>query len=82
MSCNCMQTIDTKLAESGANTKIQRTYTLGSSVSAFPTILTALVEKKRGAKAMAVIPTYCPWCGLNYKNDQPAPRKLEEVPNG
>ncbi len=78
MTCNCMQTIDAKLANVGANTRISRIYTLGSSIESYPAISTELVEKKRGAQPKKLIPTYCPWCGLDYENDQPAPHKLEE----
>jgi len=72
-----MKTIDAKLADANANTRISRTYTLGAEVGMYPTIVTELVEKKRGARPIAVVPTYCPWCGLHYKTGRPGAAKAE-----
>ncbi len=82
MMCDCLKTIDENLKDAGSNTQISRIYTLGTGVNMFPAISTELIEKKRGSKPMSVLPTYCPWCGLNYKTSQPAPTKAAEVPNG
>lgn len=70
MGCDCMTTLDKKLADAGHNTKIARTFPFyGDSVGMTCTITTQLIEKKRGAKPMSVLPTYCPFCGKKCREN-------------
>jgi hypothetical protein len=67
VSCECLNRIDGKLADGGHNTKLDRTFVLsGPRAGMYPVIQTKLVEKKRGAKPLAVVPTFCPFCGVKY----------------
>lgn len=74
MACDCMTTLDKKLAEGGHNTKISRTFPFyGDAVGMTCTIATQLIEKKRGAKPLSVLPTYCPFCGKKYRESPQPP---------
>ncbi|HEY4529345.1 MAG TPA: hypothetical protein VIG97_03300 [Luteimonas sp.] len=77
MACECLDTIDSKLAEAGANTKVKRAFFLGSEISMTVAIGSELTEKKRGAKAWALKPTFCPFCGLHYGTGEPATPGVE-----
>jgi len=65
-----MDTLDARLAAAGHNTKISRTFPFyEDKVGMTCTITTELIEKKRGAKPLNVIATYCPWCGAKYRGE-------------
>lgn len=69
--CNCVEEVDAKLAAEGFNTRLGHTLhmvrrgKLGEMVS-LPMLTTMVVEKKRGARAKLVIPSFCPFCGKKY----------------
>ena len=70
MTCKCMDTLNARLAAAGHNTKISRTFPFyENKVGMTCTITTELIEKKRGAKPLSVLPTYCPWCGVKYQGE-------------
>jgi hypothetical protein len=70
--CDCVDKVDEKLKAEGTNTRlafmfvtVRRKGKLGEMVT-LPSIETALIEKRRGARPKRVIPTYCPFCGEKY----------------
>jgi hypothetical protein len=64
--CECVTRIDQLLKPH--NTKLALTITFGAKCEAYPTIQTEQVEKGRGkAKAQAMLPTFCPFCGDKYE---------------
>jgi hypothetical protein len=65
MACDCIDKINEKLAE--RNTKLTATIIFAKPSYLTPTIDTELVEKKRGARPCAVLPTFCPFCGTKYE---------------
>ena len=69
--CECIHRIDEKLAAAGANTKLKVSFVLdGPRTGMFPVIGTELIEKKRGASPMTLIPTFCPFCGVKYPSKE------------
>jgi hypothetical protein len=70
MACECLNTVDQRMRDAGHNCRIARSYLLdGPKVGIFPTITTQLIEKKRGEKPLALIPTFCPFCGERYNKE-------------
>ncbi|WP_312325691.1 hypothetical protein [Stenotrophomonas sp.] len=62
-----MTKLDKRLADAGHNTKLLRTFPFyGDTVGMTCTIATEVIEKKRGAKPLSVLPTYCPFCAKKY----------------
>lgn len=64
--CNCIETVDAALKE--RNTRVQTYLIFKPEMPVFPVIGTQQIEKGRGkAKAVAMFPTYCPFCGDRYE---------------
>lgn len=67
-ACACIDDINTRLKAGGHNTQLSTLYTLrDSGLGRSIKIATEVIEKKRGAKPLAMVPSYCPFCGVNLK---------------
>jgi hypothetical protein len=62
--CDCITLTQEALAP--RNTELVLVLSLTGKRPTTVSIQTQLIEKKRGARALAVIPTYCPFCGEKY----------------
>lgn len=62
-ACNCAEEVDAKLAEH--NTRLLRALCFRPPGERLM-IETEIVEKKRGARAMSIFPSFCPFCGTKY----------------
>jgi hypothetical protein len=68
MACDCIETIDAKLANH--NSKLEIGFTLRGDGDepgqVFPALRTEKINK-RSRERMGVVPTYCPFCGTKYR---------------
>jgi hypothetical protein len=65
MACDCIKTVDAKLAE--RNTRIMLPIMFGSDQTPRPMIVTEQIETGRGKlKAVGLFATFCPFCGTAY----------------
>jgi hypothetical protein len=63
--CECITELQGQLKDH--NTRLSVTYSLGAQSRSYPTIQVEQIETGRGKpKAMAVIPSHCPFCGEEY----------------
>lgn len=67
--CNCIDVVDAKLAE--RNTRLVQAITLRPFGTRLM-IATEIIEKKRGARAVGMFPTFSPFCGVEYEPAAPA----------
>lgn len=68
MACNCIQTVNEKLAS--RNTRLVSSINLADWAE-YPLIRTEQIETGRGkAKACAMQPSYCPFCGTAYEKSE------------
>lgn len=76
--CNCNERVNEKLKS--RNTRLSFSFCLSSDLSEADSMLmiqTEKLDKASRAKAIPVIPTFCPFCGVKYpRKDDPA---TEEV---
>lgn len=63
MSCDCIKTVDAKLK--AHNTRLSLALCFNPARERLM-IATEVVEKKRGARPVAMFPSFCPFCGLKY----------------
>ncbi len=71
MTCECIEIFDAGLAE--RNTRITAMLLFQSIDGVRPSIRTEQIETGRGKKKpCSVLPTYCPFCGMKYR-DSDAP---------
>lgn len=71
MTCDCIATIDAKLAE--RNTRIMLPIMLGADQTPRPMIVTDQIQSGRGKpKACGLFATFCPFCGTSYQQEQAA----------
>ena len=69
MACNCIETVDAKLAE--RNTRIMLPIMLGADQTERVMIVTDQIVSGRGKpKACGMFATYCPFCGVLYRDTQ------------
>lgn len=75
MACECLTQMDERLAKH--NSRIQTQFSFSgdnlSDVLCTPYIGTEKIDRARRKKAVGVIPTFCPFCGVKYRS------KVEEV---
>lgn len=65
MACNCLHMVNEKLAS--RNTRLVSIVVFTKPGGEYPLIGSEQIETGRGkAKACAVQPTYCPFCGVKY----------------
>lgn len=62
--CNCIEVVDEKL--SGRNTRLAKALVFSQPAGERLMIATEVLEKKRGAKATVMFPSFCPFCGVKY----------------
>jgi hypothetical protein len=68
MACDCITKVNEKLAS--RNTRLVCTINLADWAE-YPIVRTEQIETGRGkAKACAMQPTYCPFCGTRYKAEE------------
>ncbi len=69
MPCDCMATVDAKLAE--RNTRIMLPIVFGGDQTPRPMIVTDQIQAGRGKqKAVGLFATYCPFCGSKYSEQE------------
>lgn len=66
MACDCIARMDELLRPH--NTRLGLTISFGRDAAAYLTIMTEQIERGRGKpKAVAMLPTFCPFCGTSYQ---------------
>ena len=63
--CTCIAELDTAAAE--RNTRIGKTIRFGTKpgeASVLPTIVTEKVDRTKRGRTVAILPTFCPFCGV------------------
>jgi hypothetical protein len=69
MTCKCIETVNKDLREKH-NTELVWMMSLGGKPEARVKIEKQIHVKKRGAKAVPLAATYCPFCGTKYGEDE------------
>ena len=68
MTCDCIDQMNAKLADK--NTRLHVTFSFprdGSPSQTFPLIGTEKIETRKRGSACLAIPSYCPFCGVSYR---------------
>lgn len=72
MACDCIMKINEKIRDH--NTRIQVQFSTNSQsqdVICTPCIGTEKIDQKVRKRAMGVVPTFCPFCGVKYRANEP-----------
>lgn len=72
--CNCIAL--TNEALKAHNCELDLAFEINRKTGVIQTTVachTVLLEKKRGAKALNILATYCPFCGTKYGSAEPTP---------
>ncbi|TIT24443.1 MAG: hypothetical protein E5W70_03825 [Mesorhizobium sp.] len=72
MACECIEILDAQLAE--RNSRLAVGFTFGTAERpgyVFPALSTEKIDKRNRDKVGA-IPTFCPFCGVKYREDEAA----------
>jgi hypothetical protein len=69
--CECITKVNAALA--GDNTQLGITVVIGGQTSSLPTIVTEKVNTKLRKGPVAVIPSFCPFCGEKYEKAEAQP---------
>lgn len=76
--CDCKERVNEKLKD--RNTRLSVSFCLSSDLSeadAMLMIQTEKLDKQKRTRAMPVIPTFCPFCGVKYpRKDDPATEEI------
>lgn len=64
-TCTCIEDVNAKLAQ--RNTRLSLALVFSDPVGERLMITTEVIEKKRGAKACVMFPSFCPFCGEKYQ---------------
>lgn len=71
MACECISTVNKLLQP--RNTRLGLTFVFSDPISELPTLVVEQIEKGRGKpKAVAMLPSFCPFCGTKYKAEEVA----------
>jgi len=66
-TCECIEETNKLLAEH--NTELGFHFLMNretGGVNQTVRLVTNIIEKKRGARPLAIVPTFCPFCGQRY----------------
>lgn len=73
MACECMARFNERLADH--NTRIVEMISLSGNLTealCTPHIEVEKIDAKKRGRAMGVIATFCPFCGVRYRQEAPA----------